>query len=1027
MPSWNSRGERECRQRLEALKGRLYRSSLTVAHPCLRIRDENLEIARANIKKHDWAKKFYDNMVALADHYADRTVAWIETMIPELTPLHIYGTFCPVCEGDNTWAMIWDHRDPEKLTCCHCGVVMTDQKFPEEGRLELPRSGQTLTYYLHPGEKGDPEFATGRHAFVWAGRKVHTSFLGAIRQKKTHHMPGVARALAILYRMTGQDRYARAAATILKRFAQVYPNYVFHDYWNTFMDCDPLYACELMARDRDVGRYEVNACPDQQARSGMKSGKLIQTFWGCGRMSSGGVQAEARHLMDLTEALDLLWDAKGRDGSPFLTKRERETVIRDLLAEGLFTFTHWEGINNKVAGCRVGEVALGRFLGAPGYVHRGVEGFEPYLRGFFNFDGSTNEGSGYYSYAVSNVHLLPEVARGYTDPPSYRKKDRFKDLDLYDPDGIYRTVLRARPLMTLPDGRVPHTADAHEGHPGWPGPAWLHNIGAVRLGREFVPFVNFSSGDDFAFFNRPAVMKGTDPPPVRDLFFPGWLQAVFNTGYQRTFQEDLTGTATFLMNFYEPDGHDHPDALNIAMFADGVEVLSDLGYIGDHPLNASIRSTLKHNLVVLDEKEQLPRGQRPPGAVRLIAASPRVKVIEADCRAYAEAEVYRRCCFMVHRGAGPAYLVDLFRAKGGKVHDYAIHGEGKLTALPAFTEGKPIPLSKRRGTMGRDIEKLRVGKPVGRQVAHGAALPPTTSHLPSTWTVAWTDEGATMRVHFVSPVSEVIVGEGPGQRNHSEIGARHDYLFARNRDRGRGNTFVTVLDHYRETPDITGVQAIAIPDGAGGPVALRVFRRAGEDTILHSPDPSERVFGRMTFAGRAAVHSREQDGRLSLFLAESSRFTALNLSVTLQRPVIEGTITAFDGSGFETDARIPDVAALIGSFVEVEDPEQGCWTAYAIQSVRGRRVEVDLFPFNAGTRFRIPSVFSLEQESGDALRVRTTAPAEVTLRTDRFSQAVYERDGKETRAAQTRVDNGNLIIQVDPRILKSNDLLLRLK
>ena len=66
MPSWNSRGEKECRRRLEALKGKFHRSSLAVAHPCLRIRDENLDIARANVKKHDWAKRFYENLAAQA-------------------------------------------------------------------------------------------------------------------------------------------------------------------------------------------------------------------------------------------------------------------------------------------------------------------------------------------------------------------------------------------------------------------------------------------------------------------------------------------------------------------------------------------------------------------------------------------------------------------------------------------------------------------------------------------------------------------------------------------------------------------------------------------------------------------------------------------------------------------------------------------------------------------------------------------------------------------------------------------------
>jgi hypothetical protein len=310
--------------------------------------------------------------------------------------------------------------------------------------------------------------------------------------------------------------------------------------------------------------------------------------------------------------------------------------------------------------------------------------------------------------------------------------------------------------------------------------------------------------------------------------------------------------------------------------------------------------------------------------------------------------------------------------------------------------------------MGRDIEKLRAGK---------------TCDGP--WTVAWTDEGMTMRVHFPSPTAEVIVGEGPGQRDHAEIGARHDYLFARNREQGHGNTFATVIDHFRETPDITGVQPIALPDGADGPAALRVFRRAGEDTILQAPDDAERIYGRMTFAGRAAVYSCEQDGRLSLFLAGAVRFTALNLSVTLQGSALEGAITASDGSGFETDRKLP-AHGLAGSFVEVEDPKQGCWTAYAIRSIKGRRVEIDHFPFHAGTRFRIPSVFSLEQPSGDTLRVRATTPAEVRLCTDRFSQAIYERDGKETPAG-TRVEEGRLIIQIDPGILKGTEGTLRLR
>ena len=1005
MTNWNNKQERACRKRLEAQKAIFYKTALEVKHPCLRVQPEQLEIAADNIKRHAWARELYSEMVEMADHFADRTPAWIDTMIPSLTPLHVYGTFCPVCEGDNTWGMIWDYKDPEKLTCCHCGVVMTDQTHAEEGEMILPRSGQTLTYYMRPEEKASPEFKTGQEAFFWAGRPVHTSFTGAIRQKKTHLMPQVARNLAILYHMTGQDRFARASAAVLNRFAEVYPHYVFHDYWNTFMDCDPLYACELMARDSGIAPYEVNVCSDQAAKSGMKSGRYIQTFWGCGRMTAGGVHHEGSLIVLLAEAMDLLWDAKDRNGSPFVSEVQREKFVRDVVVEGLFTFTHWEGVNNKVAGCRVGEVALGRFLGQPEYVHRGVAGFEPYLTGFFNFDGSTNEGSGYYLYAVHNVWGLPEAARGYSDPKSYRKKDRFDNLDLYDPNGIYHTVLKARTLMTLPDGRIPHTADAHRGPAGWPGPEWIHNLGLVRLGEAFAPFVNGAAGDAFALFNRPARLKAAGAPAVKDRFFPGWLLAIFNTGFELMFQKDLSGTASFLMNFYPPKGHDHPDALNIMMFAEGVEVLSDLGYIGDHPLNASIRSTLKHNLVIIDEKDQLPRGIRPPGNVRLLAASANVKAIAADCRAYAEAEVYRRQCVMVHRGSGPAYLVDCFGVLGGRVHDYAIHGEGQMTVAPTGADGKKVVLRAAKGVVGGDIESLRSGA------------------TPGAWSAAWTENEMSMRVQFASRTDSARVGQGPGQRDHSEIGKRNDYLFARCKSKPGGNSFVTVIDHYRDQPDITAVEALVLPEDASGPYAIQVSRKGGVDVVVGGTGESV-VAGAIETDARSAVVSRESDGRLAVFMAGATRLKSEEVSVDLSYGLHGGEIASCDGSGFVARQPIADRWGLDGSFVEVEDPEQGCWTAYAIASVKGQTVCVDEFPFNKGTAFRIASVFSMEEQNPGHFAVQSNACAEIRLKT-RKTRAQWLSRGRTGHEAKTQREGEWLIISLDAQALRRKVTVLK--
>jgi hypothetical protein len=559
--------------------------------------------------------------------------------------------------------------------------------------------------------------------------------------------------------------------------------------------------------------------------------------------------------------------------------------------------------------------------------------------------------------------------------------------------------------MTLPDGRVPHTADAREGLPEWPAPPWLHNTGLVRLGREFAPYVRLDQGDDFALFNRPAGLTPADPPPVRDIFFPGWLLAIFNTGFERMFQDDLTGTASFLMNFYRPHGHDHPDALNIAMIAEGVEVLSDLGYIGDHPLNSSIKSTLKHNLVVVDGQEQLPRGVRPSGSVRLIAASPGVKVIDADCRAYEQADVYRRSCVMIDRGRGPAYLVDCFRVQGGKTHDYAVHGEGEMSRVPTGEDGRPVTLARRKGTLGGDIEKLRAGKPVGQ------------------WHVSWTDEGMTMGVHFVSHTDEVIVGEGPGQRDHAEIGARNSYLFARRQERGAGSTFVTLIEHYRDDSDIVGVRSLDVSRSADGPVALQVTRRTGTDVVLQTTDGGPLAADRFTLTGRVAVYTREEGGCSSLFLAEASAFASPDLTVSLERSAIEGEITSSGSDGFRSAVPIPDGAALPGAFVEVEDPAQGCWTAYTIKSVRGRRITVDHFPFNGGSRFRIPSVLWMDEVCPDAYRIRSTTEAELRILTFR-RRAALERNGERVGEVEFEHDGRWLSVRIHPRAIGSKEARL---
>lgn len=283
-----------------------------------------------------------------------------------------------------------------------------------------------------------------------------------------------------------------------------------------------------------------------------------------------------------------------------------------------------------------------------------------------------------------------------------------------------------------------------------------------------------------------------------------------------------------------------------------------------------------------------------------------------------------------------------------------------------------------------------------------------------------------MRVRFLSPAEEVILGDGPGQRDHAEIGLRKDYLFARNRERGSGNGFVTLIEHYREASDITGVRSIRLPEGADGPTALQITRQGGTDIVLQTPDGSDLTAEGFALTGRAAVYTREKGGRSALFLAEAARFASPDVSVVLKRPVIEGEIASYDTTGFQAAVAIPDSAALGGSFVEVEDPDQGCWTAYAVKSVRGRCIGVDHFPFNSGVRFRIPSVFWMEEDTKHCFRIRTTTSAEIKIRTS-LKKAVLEREGKQMGILEAESEDGWLRFRINPRVLRSKETILKLE
>ncbi|MBM3500224.1 MAG: hypothetical protein FJX74_16325, partial [Armatimonadetes bacterium] len=72
--------------------------------------------------------------------------------------------------------------------------------------------------------------------------------------------------------------------------------------------------------------------------------------------------------------------------------------------------------------------------------------------------------------------------------------------------------------------------------------------------------------------------------------------------------------------------------------------------------------------MLLDGADQRSAGRG--GSFHLFSVTPRVKVMEASSSAYPNAEVYRRTVVQIDHGEAGSYLLDLFRAQGGRERQY---------------------------------------------------------------------------------------------------------------------------------------------------------------------------------------------------------------------------------------------------------------------------------------------------------------------------------------------------------------------
>ncbi len=625
-------------------------------HPCTTITPADLERARQNIERFEWAREYADSVIAAADARIEPlSPEYLEQMVPWTTPGGIGP--CPACRAQGLpWhpngQFTWTPQRPEEIRCRVCGTVFPNDEYPESVELTTDWGrGQTISFY------GGDTFRT------FGYRYERPSFTGMIRRAKVGYMISGVRTIALAYALTQDPRYAEGARDILLRFAEVVPEYLVRAGYGygEYAGMDPHVAAR---RINDLPEDEMVYPPNEPDR------RIYAGYWAASRFGTNG--QDGGPVSSLTEAYDLTCLAR-RDGVPVYTDDQRLRIERDVLLEGSYLLACDRSINNKSVGGRTAAALVGLCVGHPGLVRFGIDGFRRTVDEWFLPDGGTSESPAYAMMTMGNIRRFPLAFRDYSDPEGYLAPDGGR-IDHFNAarDTLYGDCWQA--LIWTLQGNLRHTPDADSyrttGISGYYGelialayPTPQH----IALLKELAGGEDVPGARDAAIFYRDPNLQQIEAPAftLPDVVFPYLAQGYLRSG-------ETGRDSTVMLNASHWGGHHHLDSLDLYYWQDGRELLSDLGYLWDHPDSYQTRRTWAHNTVMVNEKDQ--RSGERGGSFHLFAATPRVRAMEASSNAYAESDIYRRTCVQVQRPDGRPYLADIFRVQGGRVREYVFHG-----------------------------------------------------------------------------------------------------------------------------------------------------------------------------------------------------------------------------------------------------------------------------------------------------------------------------------------------------------------
>ncbi len=814
-------------------------------------------------------------------------------LITEHVPIPSCG--CPSCRGgaQESSVDVWNIKEPWQIKCSECGMVFPNQDFPLNGEINVTNSlGEVQTYQFYDS----------------GNEKRRYYFLDCWSFQLKDYLEGIAYQLGLLYRMTGDLKYAHKATVILNRYAEVYPHWPVEEMvgnytnWYRFHSKPP-----YPFQSGKWGRWNPNNVP-------VYLGLAYDLIY-----DSGEIEKLSQELGG---------DVKRRIEGDLL-KATVEFVQQDyeryLGASGMWT--------------AAGFIAIGRTLGIPEYVHEGIGRFRDALNTGFFHDGMYQCGSlGYHLQMLRELGEPIPVARGYSDPPGYVHPVDKLHYEDFDPSQGVPMLGRVRAFpenFVMPDGRYVPVHDSFFSYS--PGLNPKYTAPSLKASRSFL-----FPGTGYALLGRG---EGRNQ-----------LQAHLNYEYMNghTHQDMLNILLYAKGKEFLPDlGYSHTKLRPLT--------ISTLGH-------NTVRLDGRDQFSMF--RPTTPPSYHPFGDLLLWETkNPKAQLVEARGERCYQKEVpdlqmYRRFLAVVEASNEDAYVVDIFRVIGGRRQTWMVHGSADEDQIVECS----FPLEKVPGTLSGpntaykaqqspDIDAESLSSPLEALVDNLQQGVPEGDYSLRFRFKDGADQPS-LKLHMIAVGGETVTtAQEPSIRRSKEDNLKVDdykmplvMIDTYSKDeKPLSNVYVAVWEPYTTETFIEKVEPLSL-SGEGQPVALAITLKSGRtDFILSTTDesspPLRTVKGlpSLSIKGRFGMVSEEQGKPASSFLVgEELRYTeGLNLSLT---PACwSGEITAVkrkDGGdsidGFMTPVKWVSQKPLIGRTLFVEHGD-GSTCAYEISDIHSTR------------------------------------------------------------------------------------------